>query len=136
MSHGRVAVLTGGVLSVIGLHASQTPVVYHSAAGLIGSPTRMATQGSTNVAPQDRPTFRAGVDLVTFDVVVLDKDRHPVRGLTTGDFVVRESGDPQDILSVSEVVSPSADRSTAAWTRDVGPDVVSNDVAGKRFVVL
>src|SRR6187551_1856152 len=35
-----------------------------------------------------RPEFRAGTDIVTLDVVVLDKDRKPVRGLTVADFVV------------------------------------------------
>ena len=37
------------------------------------------------------PTFRARVDLVQVDVVVVDKDEAPVQGLKRGDFVLRES---------------------------------------------
>jgi VWFA-related protein len=83
-----------------------------------------------------RPEFRAGTDIVTLDVVVLDKDRKPVRGLTVADFVVTEQRDRQEIVSFSEVTMPSPDRALAPWTRDIGPDVVDNDVAGRRLVVM
>ena len=33
-----------------------------------------------------QPTFRAGIDIVHIDVDVLDKDHHPVRGLTASNF--------------------------------------------------
>jgi len=83
-----------------------------------------------------RPEFRAGTDIVTLDVVVLDKDRKPVRGLTAADFVVTERREAQDIVSFGEVTIPPPDRTLASWTRDIGPDVVDNDVAGRRLVVM
>ena len=38
------------------------------------------------------PTFKAGVELVTIDAIVVDKDGHPVTGLTPDDFIVTLQG--------------------------------------------
>src|SRR5262245_52940118 len=43
-------------------------------------------------APQVPPTFRAGVDIVTIDVVVLDKRGQPVKDLAAGNFDVALDG--------------------------------------------
>ena len=50
----------------------------------------LQAQAPTPQAPL--PTFRTGVDVVQLDVTVLDKDRHPVRGLTAEDFTILERG--------------------------------------------
>ena len=42
-------------------------------------------------------TFRGGVDLVHFGVVVTDKQGAPITGLTTDDFEIVEAGKPQTI---------------------------------------
>jgi len=42
-------------------------------------------------------TFRAGVDLVHFGIVVTDKQGAPIVGLTTDDFEIVEAGKPQTI---------------------------------------
>ena len=39
-------------------------------------------------AQTPQPVFRGGVDLVTLDVTVVDKDGQPIRGLKAEDFVV------------------------------------------------
>jgi hypothetical protein len=45
--------------------------------------------GAQAPVPQSQlPTFRTGVDVVELDVTVLDKDRHPVPGLTAADFTI------------------------------------------------
>ncbi|HVC20813.1 MAG TPA: VWA domain-containing protein [Vicinamibacterales bacterium] len=61
-------------------------------------------------APQ-APTFRAGIDLVTFNVTVLDHAGHFVTGLTPADFSVEEDGHPQTIRyfapgGVSDAAAP------------------------------
>ena len=44
-----------------------------------------------------RQTFRAGVDLVHFGVVVTDRDGSPISGLTRDDFEIKERGKAQAI---------------------------------------
>jgi hypothetical protein len=62
--------------------------------------------GTTQQPPQaSPPTFASRIDLVTVDVVVVDKSGRPVRGLTPRDFEVEEDGAPQTIVSFEAVVS-------------------------------
>ena len=55
---------------------------------------------TTAFAPQQ--TFRAGVDLVHFSVVVTDKQGSPITGLKVDDFEVIEEGKPQSITYFAE----------------------------------
>lgn len=48
-------------------------------------------------AAGQRPTFRAGIDLVTFGVTVLDKKGELVTELSQDDFIVLEDGKPQAV---------------------------------------
>jgi VWFA-related protein len=54
---------------------------------------------------QQQPTFRAGTDVVSVDVVVRDGGR-PVRGLTPGDFAVRDNGVSQAVERVDVTAAP------------------------------
>lgn len=61
-----------------------------------------AAQSQTGAAQQppdqpQRPVFRAGVDSVSVDVIVTDKDGRPVTDLSPEDFEVREDGKAQQI---------------------------------------
>src|SRR6185295_16773792 len=60
-------------------------------------------------APQQKPTFRVQVDLVTNDVIVRDDKGNFVPDLKKDDFEIFEDGVKQDITSMT--VSP-ADAST------------------------
>jgi VWFA-related protein len=44
---------------------------------------------------QDRPSFRSSTRLVELSVVVTDRDRNPVPGLTAADFQIFDDGKPQ-----------------------------------------
>ncbi len=52
---------------------------------------------SSTDAPQGTTTFRAGIDAVTVDASVTDKQGHPVTDLTASDFEIFENKKPQVI---------------------------------------
>jgi VWFA-related protein len=87
-------------------------------------------------AQEQSPTFRGATDLVTLDVSVIDKDRHPVKGLTAADFTVLEEGKPQPVVAFDAIDLPDAPTPSAPWLRDIAPDVVSNQHTPRRIVVI
>ncbi|HEU4937191.1 MAG TPA: VWA domain-containing protein [Vicinamibacterales bacterium] len=80
------------------------------------------------VLAAQQPTFRTSVDVVQVDVSALDKDRRPVRGLTQSDFTVLEDGKARPIVAFVpvELAEASQEQPSAAWVRDVAPDVTTN----------
>lgn len=54
----------------------------------------------TAVAAQQQPTFRARVDLVSVDVLAVNRGE-PLGGLTAADFEIRDNGVPQKVDSIS-----------------------------------
>jgi hypothetical protein len=100
-----------------------------------------ALGGTQELSTSARQTFRAGVTVVQVDVSVLDRQRHPVGGLTAKDFTVLEDGKPREIVAFTPVELPARTggqfANAAAWTRDVAPDVATNDVPAEgRLVVI
>ena len=53
------------------------------------------------VGAQQAPVFRTGVDLVAVDVVVVDRDGAPVRGLAAADFTVTLEGQRRPVEAVN-----------------------------------
>ena len=95
--------------------------------------------GAQQPASQPPAPFKSGVDVVHVDVSVLDKERRPVRGLSTADFVVREDGKVRPVVAFSEVeLPPRPGEPLATWMRDAAADVVTNQVPrdGRLVVIL
>jgi VWFA-related protein len=84
------------------------------------------------------PTFRARIDLVQVDVVVVDKDGNPVAGLKTSDFTVLDRRKPQAIATFEEIAHRHADATAPLdLPATVGRDVSSNQTAQSgRLVVM
>jgi Ca-activated chloride channel homolog len=61
---------------------------------MVGGPAPMAAQ---EPPAQGQPTFRSGVDVVSVGATVRDRRGRLVSGLTAGDFVVLDGGQPRDI---------------------------------------
>ncbi len=57
------------------------------------------------VSAQQTPPFRSESELVTVDVVVVDKHGDPVRDLTQADFTITEEGRPQTVRFFQPVVT-------------------------------
>ncbi len=86
--------------------------------------------------PAQQPTFRAGVDFIQLDVVVLYKDRRPVTGLTAADFTILEAGTTVPIETFKAVQLPAPVPPPVAWMRDVPRDVTTNAETSGRAVVV
>jgi VWFA-related protein len=95
----------------------------------------LAAAGSVLLPGGQTPQFRAGVDLIQIDVSVLDEARRPVPGLTADDFLLFDEEQQVTIEAVTEVRVPPPDFS-ADWMRTVTSDVTTNDVEGRRLVVI
>ncbi len=90
-------------------------------------------------AQQATPTFRAKADVVELDVSVLDKDHQPVKGLKQSDFTILEDGKPQEIVAFDSVELPDVVTSAtpaAKWTREVSPDMTTNQIDNHRLVII
>ena len=53
---------------------------------------------TTAAQQQPRPAFRSGIDLLTVQASVLDKDGRPVRDLQASDFIVTVNGQPRKVV--------------------------------------
>lgn len=96
----------------------------------------VATAGSQmSAVPQQRPTFRAGIDLVQIDVVVADADGRPVRGLTKDDFQIVDRGRFQRIAAFDEISHerPAPPLLPATLTLDVADNSTARS---DRLIVL
>lgn len=86
------------------MRAPATPVVL----GVLAALARGQEPG------ERRPVFPAGVELVTVDVVVVDREGAPVRGLRAEDFTLKEDGLPQTVTAFEAVDRPPAAARTDA----------------------
>ncbi|MCY4659978.1 MAG: VWA domain-containing protein [Acidobacteria bacterium] len=58
----------------------------------------VATAAVSAQPPQQRPTFRSGVDVIEVDVTVIDDDGHPIPDVDASEFTVRVDGDRRRVL--------------------------------------
>jgi VWFA-related protein len=81
----------------------------------------LTLSGAIGAQQQDRPTFRSGTRLIEIGVIVTDKDRNPVHGLTANNFQIFEDGQPQKVefFSVESATVPRpAQKAVAPATRE------------------
>jgi VWFA-related protein len=106
-----------------------------AAVGMAGG--RLAAQrGAPPAGQQQPPPFRATTDVVLLDVSVLDKNRHPVRGLTKDDFTVFEDDVKQDVATFTAIDLPDADVPTAKWMSHTPLDVQTNAMPDGRLILI
>jgi VWFA-related protein len=86
--------------------------------------------------PAQPPTFRSGVELVTVDVGVIDRQGVPLRGLKTADFTVTVAGQPRKVVS-AEFVDSLAETSRGNLRRSSNDSLISTNegaAVGRLFV--
>ena len=90
-------------------------------------------------AAQQQPVFRASTHYVAVDVVVTDRDDHPVVDLTRDDFEIVENGRRQTIVDFSFIRVPLANRTIDVDAPPLPPgDVASNGESARasRAIVI
>ena len=93
-------------------------------------------RSSAQTAPATQSVFPSGVDVVTVDVVVLDRQGRPVEGLTQADFSVKENGDPQDVTAF-QAVRLSEPAGTSRPGRRISTNAAGTDPsADRRFFIV
>ena len=121
-------------------------------AGLLAVVALAFAMGVSRAAAQDpRPTgssFRAGVDVISVDVQVIDSDGQPVAGLAPDAFEVTVDGRRRRVLSAdfvdtrsSAVPAPAADSpvavsSSVTTAGEAGTTSGSESLAPRRVYVL
>ena len=94
-----------------------------------------ALRAVSAVAPAQPPTFPSRVELVTVDVVVLDREGRPVRGLTRDDFTVEEDGRPQEVVSFEAYVA-EAPAAAPSLPSVLASNEVERPASARAFAVL
>lgn len=82
------------------------------------------------------PTFPAATELVTVDVLVLDKDGRPVQGLTRADFAVKEDGRSQNVTSFEAIALLESPASAAPTRSRVSTNTLPPPRAEQSFVIV
>lgn len=82
-----------------------------------------------------QPTFPSRVDLITVDVVVVDRQGNPVTGLTRDDFTIREDGERQAVGAFEAVALADSAPSTPRRQR-VSTNAERPDAAGRWFFLV
>jgi VWFA-related protein len=87
---------------------------------------------------QETPTFKREVEVVTVDVVVVNKAGNPITGLTREDFTILDEGVPQTIVNFDVVTVPDEPVPAAPRVPE-RPRVATNTaprLPGRTFVVV
>src|SRR5512137_998415 len=95
-----------------------------------------AVRAQAPLAAQAPPTFPSGVELITVDAVVLDKDGRPVPGLTREDFVVKEDGRPREIASFEAFVAGAPETDEPETPSAVASNAPSTRGTGRAFAIV
>jgi VWFA-related protein len=108
---------------------------YSNDVRLLRSWATIASLLAASAAPAQSPTatFPSKIELITVDVVVVDKKGQPVPGLTRDDFVVQEDGRAQPIVSFEAIRSEMPAAAPATASPAAASPVATNELERPRF---
>jgi VWFA-related protein len=86
--------------------------------------------------PDQPPTFPAGVEQVTVDVVVTDKKGAPLADLKQDELQITEDGKSQAIVSFEAITVPAAPSAAPAVRPRVSTNTTREETRGRTFVIV
>lgn len=95
----------------------------------------MALTATTSAQPPQAPTFRSGVDVLTVEASVLDRDGKPIADLTAADFTVTLDGKTRKVRDLKFFSDGGAETVTTA-ADPVVPGPATNGSEDGRIVVF
>ena len=116
-----------GILDMRGILAGVVTVTVGAAFLAIDGPPLSAQQAAPDQQP---PAFRSGVEVVTVDVGVVDKQGRPMRGLTAADFMVTVAGQQRRVVTAEFVERAAPSPSTTVAASANPAQVSTNEGAG------
>lgn len=103
--------------------------------GALAVPAAMAAAGGS-AQPPPPPVFGEKVEVASVDVLVVDKLGNPARGLTQGDFTVKEDGVVQTVTSFEAIGLDESEASEAERDRFVASNRVERVRPERAFLVI
>jgi VWFA-related protein len=94
-------------------------VVFLAAVSLSGQQPSAPAPAPPAGAPSQTPTFRAGIDAVTVDVMVTDRQGRPVVDLKAEDFEILENKRPQTVQTFKFIKVDDVAAVQSSFTRDI-----------------
>lgn len=85
---------------------------------------------------ESTPTFSAGVELVTVDVVVTDKKNASVTGLRREDFTILEDGKPQELSTFDAISVPEAPAAVPASKPPLSLNTGGEEKTARTFLIV
>ena len=87
-------------------HSGVRLVVSAASAMLVLIGARPVVIAQQQAGTDQTPSFRSGVEVVSVDVNVIDRQGRPLRGLTAGDFTVTVAGKPRRVVTSEFIDHP------------------------------
>lgn len=127
-----VALLLAAPLGALAQEPSPSPAPPAAA-----SPAPSATPAPGEPpASEVTPTFSAGVELVTVDIVVTDKKNQSVTGLKREDFTILEDGRPQEVSTFDAIQVPDAPAAVPAPKPALSVNTAGSERTARTFLIV
>jgi VWFA-related protein len=107
-----------------------------AAAARAQAPAAPPSPEPSPAADAGTPTFAAGVEVVTVDVVVTDKKNGTVSGIPREEFTILEDGVPQEVTSFENVQVPAATSTEPARKPALSDNTSREDRTSRSFVIV
>jgi len=129
-----VAMLLAAPWAALAQEPSPAPPAPPAAAS--PAPEATPAPGESPAPSEPTPTFAAGVELVTVDIVVTDKKNVPVTGLQREDFTILEDGRPQEVATFDAIQVPDAPAAVPAPKPALSINTGGGERTARTFLIV